>query len=150
MVEPASRNRDIIHNPGRLSHDERMLRDVPCDDSPGRNHAMLSQCRAADDRRVGADTGAVLDFGRHNVPVWNMRSGIQVIGECHVRPDEYLIAHRYATIDQRAVLNLAAVADRHVRVDVNADPDVTSMPNSRAFAHFCPVPYRRPFADLGG
>src|SRR5688572_17397478 len=59
-VEPDAAPAHPAANAGGVAVDHRVVRDVACDHTAGTDHAVSAERDAADDRRIGADGGALL------------------------------------------------------------------------------------------
>src|SRR5690606_22321895 len=109
---------DTPHGTRRVAHPESVRRHVPCHDTARRDHGVLANINATYQRRIGADTGAVVDTRGGNLPVAIEGARHLVVGETGIRPDKDVIANFNAMINRHAVLDLAACADFHRMIDI--------------------------------
>ena len=125
-ARPSGRTRRHAgHDPVRLH--------VARDDRPGTDHRAAPERDPADDRRVRADRGAILDHGRLvGVLAFHFGARRLHVGEDGRRPDETAGADVHALVDRDVVLDLGTVADRHVATDKHVLSEDAACADARA------------------
>jgi len=128
--------------------DQRVRWDIFRHDGAGSDHGASSDREATENRGICADGGSVLDGCWHHVPVRVHSPRVGVIRKADVRANENAIADPQALVKGGKVLDLAAVPDRHIGIDVHVFPNVAILPDASSLSNLGPVPDRRTVADL--
>ena len=140
--------------PRRISHHNRMIRDIFCYDAARCNKRMSADPVTADNCRVGPNARAL----SHRRRLIELMARLRVfaartlyIGKHHRGSAEHVIAELYTVIDAHIVLNFAVTADRHTRgykdilskvaafSDRRAGTDVRKVPDFRSRPNACTV-----------
>lgn len=131
-----------------VSEDEGVGRYILRDHGPRPDHRISADPHATQHDRAGSNRRSVIDKGLHNLPIGTHGSGVEVVREGHMWPDEYIITDGHAIVKCRAVLNLAIVADRDILVDVytlayaTAPSHLCSLTNLGMMPHECSIANR--------
>ncbi len=96
----------------RIPRHEGAGRDIGDHHGTGCDEGLLAHMDTANQRRVGAHSGAFGDTGRDENPISASaaRSRTQVIGECGTRADEDVVLELHALPDMNAILHHHAIA----------------------------------------
>src|SRR5262249_26861951 len=128
-------------------HDQGKSRDILGYHGPGPHHGIFADCVAADDCGVGPDACPPADQGGTEL-VLALHKGTRIedIREHRAGTHKDLVLQCHALIDRDIVLDLAAVADAHIRpdhdvlaehavcTDAASGEDMGEMPDLRAVA----------------
>ena len=125
--------------PGGIARHDGARRDVPGHDAAGADDGALADGDAAEDRRPGADGGALLDAGRltfQSASVCSEPSGFAargtlVVDERDVVADEDLVLDLDALADERVARDLAVPPDPRVPLDLDEAPTFVLSPISQ-------------------
>lgn len=85
---------------------------------------------------------------RSDLPVGVERSGNAIVREGHRRTNKDVVFYRDPVVDGDVVLNLAAIADGGLRVDVNVLTENAAAANRRSVTNVAMVPHGRSRADV--
>src|ERR671930_99584 len=118
-AQPVAAAADVADQPGRDAGDQPVGRYVPVHDRAGADERPGADGDAGDQDRAGADRRAVLDpdlaelplVGAQRLALGVDRPRVVVVGDHCGWPDEDPLAEPSAVVDQRVVLDLAALAD---------------------------------------
>src|SRR2546421_12374312 len=129
-LQPATALANVADEARRIAHHEAMIGDVPGDDRSGSHHRKPAHGDARQDRAAAADRCPFLDADPADRPVLQALepavggdcSGALVIEKTAVRPDEDSVRQPGAFENGDPVLELDAISDDDVDVDVNALP----------------------------
>lgn len=104
--------------PSGHADDQRKWCHIAGDHGARRNHGIRTDCRSTDDGCIGADAGSAFHKCRPELFLAiDEGSGRKDIGKDCAWPAKHLVFKPDAFIDRDVVLNLAAVADVHIRAD---------------------------------
>lgn len=127
-------------NPRGRTHYQAMRGDVRRDHCPGPDHRPGTEFDTTDDRCVRPDARSSTDVGRHDLPIVRSGSRVQVVRERDAGPHKDLLLESHSPKYGDVILDLAAVADNHLGVDIDGEADRTVRTDPAPRPDVCPVP----------
>ena len=113
------------------------------------DEAIFAERSAAYDGGVGSDCGAALHQGRPElVLALDLSARVHDVGKDTGGPAEDTILQGDAGVYANVVLDLAAIADRHVRADAYVLADDAVLSDAGVLEHVAEMPDPRALADL--
>src|SRR5215212_3381925 len=132
---------DPANAPGRYAGHQGEGRNLLRHNGAGGDEAVFAEPGAADDGGVGSDCGAAPHQGRPElVLALDLGARVHDVGKDTGRPAKDAILQGDARVNADIVLNLAAVADRHVGPDADALADHAVLADTGVLQHMAEMP----------
>ena len=135
---------------GRVPEDECIVGDIPGENGTRAGEGVAADGDAAYYRDIGAEGCTLANVSMKELVscFFNFRTGITVIREDDVRPDEDIVCGGNSIPDRDSVFygDVVTKADAAFKKSVIAE--VATRANTRTFHDVCEGPYSGAFADL--